>query len=88
MKYKDNSGVVHDITLNGSSLQYVTGSEIHTVSPSDVITGDGYPRRILTVNGKYPGPPIEVIHGSQVSAALGSGYCTAAAISSNGKIIE
>lgn len=72
MQYKDSNGVVHNVTLNGTSLQYVTGSEIHTVSPNDVITADGYFRRLLLFNGQYPGPPIEVVHGAQVNAALDS----------------
>lgn len=73
MKHKDSNGVVHDVTLNGTSLQYAAGSDIHTVSPNDVITADGFPRRILTVNGQYPGPPIEVTEGSQVRTPQGSG---------------
>lgn len=87
MQYTDNKGVVHDVTLNGTDLQYVDGSEIHTVSPNDVITADGYPRRLLTFNGQYPGPPIEVIEGSQVSAIFCSIFCVTANSRTNSNII-
>ena len=37
------------------------------VNGSDVITADGYRRTIVTINGQFPGPTIEVQEGSQVS---------------------
>ena len=39
-----------------------------SVPPLDVITLDGVRRKVYTINGKFPGPTIEVTEGSKVSA--------------------
>ena len=36
------------------------------VNPDDVITGDGYERKVITINGQFPGPAIEVTEGAKV----------------------
>ena len=38
------------------------------VSSDDVITVDGFQRHVITVNGKFPGPTIEVMQGAQVGS--------------------
>ena len=40
------------------------------VDPSRVITADGYERNIITINGQFPGPTLEVVKGSQVGTVL------------------
>ena len=65
----------YDVVLNGTDLVIgpnpvrlpndpVLGT---VVSPDDVITADGYQRNIITINGQFPGPTLEVMAGSQVS---------------------
>jgi hypothetical protein len=40
------------------------------VSPDDVITIDGLPRTIITINDMFPGPTLEFIQGAQVSCFI------------------
>ena len=37
------------------------------VSAEDVVSVDGFERRIILVNGQFPGPSIEVMEGAEVS---------------------
>ena len=37
------------------------------VNKRDVITLDGIPRDVMVINGRHPGPTIEVMEGAQVS---------------------
>ena len=72
----DADGSVHsyDVQLNGSDLvispnsfRSQSNSMIGTVvSPEDVITADGFQRNIITINGEFPGPTLEVMAGAQV----------------------
>ncbi len=65
----------YNVELNDTDLQIVESS-YHPkeyddmigqfVDPSDVITADGVRRDILTVNGQFPGPNIEVLQGGEV----------------------
>ena len=70
----------YDVVLNGSNLIVAAnlfrpanvGGVIDpnigkVVSSDDVITADGYPRYIVTINGQFPGPTIEVTQGSTVN---------------------
>ena len=53
--------------LTSNSLR-VDDEEIgETVDPSKVITADGFERDVITINGGFPGPTIEVVKGAQVS---------------------
>ena len=62
------------VILNGDKLQ-VTTNNFHiggpfigkVVNASDVHTVDGYMRRIITINGQFPGPNLEVMEGATVS---------------------
>jgi len=65
------------VDLNGTDLQIIESysnigkPEIgQIVSPNDVITGDGVRRDVIVINGKYPGPMIEVMENTQVLALL------------------
>ncbi len=73
-----SNNVTYNVRLNGTRLQVhdndchfkedypnydVIGSD---VSPDDVITADVYGRNVITINGVFPGPNIEVMEGSQV----------------------
>jgi hypothetical protein len=38
--------------------------------PDDVITADGFVRSVITINGMFPGPTLEVMEGVQVSVVI------------------
>ncbi|XP_071958372.1 uncharacterized protein [Antedon mediterranea] len=40
------------------------------VTPDEVITGDGVVRRIIVVNGEFPGPTLEVLEGTKVAVKV------------------
>jgi FtsP/CotA-like multicopper oxidase with cupredoxin domain len=65
----------YEVELNDTMLQIVENeyrrSENHPlvgtyVDASEVITADGYRRDVITINGQFPGPTIEVMEGAQV----------------------
>jgi len=70
------NGKVFSVGLNGTRLQVVENSlrraddypDIigRTVNPDDVITADGYSRDVITINGQFPGPTIEVVERVEV----------------------
>ncbi len=74
MVYSTNNAA-YNVELNGTDLQIVESS-YHPkeydgmigqfIDSSDVITGDGLRRDIITVNGQFPGPDIEVLQGCEV----------------------
>jgi hypothetical protein len=43
------------------------GVEGRRVSEEGVITADGVQRSVITINGQFPGPTVEVMQGTQVS---------------------
>ena len=54
------------MTVVGNSY-HIDDKEIGgAVDPAEVITADGYERDILTINGGFPGPTLEVVKGAQV----------------------
>ena len=61
-----------DVVLNNTDLQLVGNEKSDEnvtgqyVNPDDVIMIDGYPRDVITINGKFPGPTIEVLEGTEV----------------------
>ena len=79
MWYRPNpKGRAYDLELQGSSLKIVANSYlqdpkdafINTVlnasASRDVISGDGEPRTVVTINGRFPGPTLEVWENAQV----------------------
>ena len=42
------------------------GMKGRRISNEDVITADGVQRNIITINGMFPGPTMEVMQGAQV----------------------
>ncbi len=45
-----------------------TNDAIGKVVPGDdVITADGFIRDLITINGQFPGPTLEVLEGAEVS---------------------
>lgn len=73
MIYKSPDGTLM-VNMNGTRLQLVgndfssTLSEIGDfVDPDDVITADGFVRDVMTINGQFPGPTIEVLRDTEVS---------------------
>ena len=75
MTYRDGDGVLYNVEAYATQLR-VVGNTYRTkrdfpligtlVPPDDVITADGFPRNVITVNGQFPGPTIEVYEGTQV----------------------
>ena len=59
-------GTLYNVTLRGRSLVAVAGSKSRVVSPDDVITVDGFQRFVITINGMFPGPTVEVLEGAEV----------------------
>ena len=70
----------YDVILNGSNLTIAANlyrpanrsgvidpNVGKTVSSDDVITADGYPRYIVTINDQFPGPTIKVTQGAKVN---------------------
>ena len=55
-----NSVGLDDINVRAS----VIGRHVHD---NDVITADGRPRGVITINGQFPGPAIEVMENTKVS---------------------
>ena len=58
----------YDVLLNGTKLELTTNlfhkslpHGLSEVSPRDVHTADGVVRKIITINGQFPGPAIEVL---------------------------
>ena len=79
MTYKPRPNETFNVQLDGRDLRVIGNSyrvpeenDIigKIVPPDDVITADGYPRNIITVNGQFPSPDIEVGEGSQVNIAV------------------
>ena len=69
---------VYSVGLNGTQLQIIGNSYRpegnndmfgQHVQPNDVITADGVVRTVITINGQFPGPTIEVAEGAEVSVA-------------------
>lgn len=67
------------VQLNGTRLQVVENqfylkAQVPEVGqfllPEEVTTADGFERDIITINGGFPGPTIEVLEGAQVSFHL------------------
>ena len=57
------------VILNGTRLQYAPGQGANpnaVINPDDVITLDGVPREVISVNGQIPGPTIDVLVDSEV----------------------
>lgn len=70
-----SGGETYNVELDGEALRPVTPDRFHrsvvdVVPPDDVITADGLQRNILTINGQFPGPTIEVTEGAQVFVTL------------------
>ena len=77
--FKDNAR--YNLQFNGTRLQVVENSYHRNgmadmigkmVNVDDVITADGFPRDIITINDQFPGPTIEVMEGAQV----GMSFCS------------
>ena len=67
-----------DVDLDGQDLRVVNNSFRPTEiwpniigqvvpNPLDVMTLDGIKRVVITINGQFPGPTLEVVEGAQVS---------------------
>ena len=76
MSYSEN-GSAFSVALNGTALEIEGNSWLKDVSlidkvlnPDDVITADGFVRDIITVNGQFPGPDLQVLAGADVSLPL------------------
>ena len=76
MMYWHTERDVYNVKLDGDKLKLApslyrpegsTDVIGKVVNANDVITADGYVRDIITINGQFPGPTIEVAEGSQVS---------------------
>ena len=75
MTYNHENRVTFNVGLNKTNLQLVE-SRLNLkdnepligqfVDPNDVITADGYPRDVITINGQFPGPTLEVLEGAEV----------------------
>ena len=70
-----NKGIVNTFNakLNGSKVILEDDAHLRPLPTidditDDVITADGVRRNIITVNKMFPGPAVEVMEGSQVSA--------------------
>ncbi len=72
MVYRGQGKTVN-VRLNGTDL-LTTANQMRLndvtmgakVNNSDVITADGFERLVITINGQFPGPTIEVLEGAQV----------------------
>lgn len=69
------TNVTHNVRLDGARLHVEPNpwySDDHdvtagdSVSADDVITADGYRRNVIAINGRFPGPTVEVMEGTQV----------------------
>jgi Multicopper oxidase len=71
-------GDAFDVALDDAGQLKVIDNSFHSaarfrsvvgrwVDPDDALTADGFRRDILTVNGQFPGPTIEVYEGAQAS---------------------
>lgn len=77
MVYKEDQAGAYSVELNGTRLQIAENSYRRRPDPmigrevnaSDVITADGLPRNIYVINGKFPGPALEVVEGSKVTVS-------------------
>ena len=74
-----DNGAEYNVGLNTSNnqlqlipnCQRIPGSDplLGSYVPADeVITAGGYIRNVITVNGQFPGPSIEVMEGTEVRA--------------------
>ena len=66
---------VYNVGINGTRLEVEKTSYRHegnndmlgqTIHADDVITADGVRRSVITINGQFPGPTIEVTEGAEV----------------------
>lgn len=68
--HEDNHTLVVTKEVMGRQDTHVIGQ---IVDADDVITADGNPRDIITINGEFPGPIIEAMEGAEVGCLL---HCT------------
>lgn len=67
-----NNGVVNtfNLMLNGSDVVFEPDKQLRPLptelNVNQVITADGVRRNVITVNGMFPGPTIEVVEGAEV----------------------
>ena len=66
MTYRDKTGGLNPVFLDGSQLQATVGGKIQKLLPNDVIPADGYGRDVIVFNKQLPGPTLEVMEGSLV----------------------
>ena len=76
MTYKYEDGTAFNVIKDSSKLTLAKNSwntndpRVGTVLEGDqiddVIIGDGYPRDVVVVNGKFPAPTLHVMNGAKV----------------------
>ena len=69
------TGTEYDVGSVDGHLEIIDGGEGETdplhgrhIDPDDIITGDGTRRRVITVNGQFPGPTMKVQEHSEVNS--------------------
>ena len=72
-------GSTYNVEMNGTRIQVAANSLRpaestslvgQEVQPGDVITLDGRPATVISINGEFPGPTIEVMEGVEVSGNM------------------
>jgi hypothetical protein len=66
MTYRDEYLILRQAYFNGAQLQVNVAGQVRDLKPDDVIIADGFTRDIVMVNGRFPGPTIEVKEGVKV----------------------
>ena len=74
MTWRDPTGRLFDVEADGPDIRIISTPWVPPgnpnvgmiVDPAEVITADGIPRNIITINGQFPGPTLEVMEHAQV----------------------